>query len=160
MKRKLMPYLAMLLIALSSCKKVEEPIICCAVVDTGLSFTVSSKSNLDLLNPGTTGAYTEDKIELFDKKASGYVRVYDRNMDWPKRFHIEVNPNTGKYQISLGLNVETLSQDTSVTLVKFGDQVPDTIKAVVVREGGYLVAKDIRMNNIPLDSDKIYNLIK
>jgi hypothetical protein len=121
MKRRLHVYLPLLMIAVLSCRKEQYERVCCAMIDIKASFVVNSKSNLDLLNPSTAGAFTEETIDLFDKKPSGYVKVYHSNMDNPKRFGINLNPNTNKYQLDLLVNPEVLSPDTSITLIKFGD---------------------------------------
>jgi hypothetical protein len=160
MKRRTPLYFALFMLTPFACKKNKGPIVCCAMINTGVHISVSTTSNLDLLNPTTPGAFREDNIEVFEKKAAGYTRVFNGNMDNPKGFGIDLNPKTNTYQMNLGVSTAAFSPDTSVTLIKFGDHVPDTIRAIVVKDAGYIHVTRVRMNSISFDKDSTYRLIK
>jgi len=149
----LIPPLSMLILG---CKK--DPGVCCTIVDIDMHIAVQSHANLDLLDP-QSNKFNPDNIDVFDKTESGFVRVFDSNMDQPKRFIITKNPNTGKYQLKLGLNVNTVD-GVSQTLVKFGDNLPDTIRAVVTKKGGNTIVSKVTIGSSTFERTELYTFVK
>ena len=90
---------------------------------------------------------------------SSYLRVFNTYMDAPKRFHISLNPTTGKYQMNLGLSLNMVG-GVSETLVKFGNHVPDTIRAVIVKNGGITTVSKVAIGSAAFESKKLYTLVK
>jgi hypothetical protein len=123
-----------------------------------MRISVQSSSKLDLLDP-QSGKFKDGNIEVFDRLESGYVRVYNANMDQPKRFGIIQNPKGGNYELSLGLNTKMID-GFSETLIKFGDNVPDTIRAVIAKKGGSTTVSQITIKSMSFHPTELYTFVK
>jgi hypothetical protein len=146
----------LLLILLLGCKK--DPSDCCVLFDTNMRISVQSSSKLDLLDPQSS-RFNDVNIEVFDRMESGYVRINNGNMDRPKRFAIFQNSTIGKYELNLGLNTNMIG-GFSETLIKFGDNVPDTIRAVIVRKGSNTTVSQIIVKSATFHPTELYTFIK
>lgn len=131
---------------------------CCVSYDTDIRIAVQSTSKLDLLDPQSS-KFNYDNIDVFDKTESGYVRVFDGNMDQPKRFGVSQHPTTGNYELNLGLNIKMIG-GVSETLIKFGDNVPDTIRAVIVKNGGNTTVSKVTVGSATFQPTELYTFIK
>jgi hypothetical protein len=148
--------IALLLMLILGCKK--EPVMCCVVFDTDIRIAVQSTSKADLLDP-QLDTFNYDNIDIFDKTESGYLRVFNTYMAAPKRFRIFLNPTTGKYEMNLGLNLNTIG-GVSETLVKFGNHVPDTIRAVIVKNGGITTVSKVSIGSATFEPESLHTLVK
>jgi hypothetical protein len=146
----------LLFILLLGCEKDHRN--CCIIIDTNMRIAVQSSSNRDLLDPESS-KFNGVNIEVFDRINSGYVRVNNGNMDRPKRFVIFQNPAIGKYELNLGLNTNMIG-GFSETLIKFGDNVPDTIRAVIVKKGNSTFVSMINIKSATLKPTELYTFIK
>ncbi|HEX8609016.1 MAG TPA: hypothetical protein VF679_10300 [Pedobacter sp.] len=147
--------IVLLLMLILGCKKQPD---CCVVFDTDIRIAVQSTSKADLLDP-QLDTFNYDNIDVFDKTGSGYLRVFNTNMAAPKRFHIFLNPTTGKYEMNLGLNLNTIG-GVSETLVKFGNHVPDTIRAVIVKNGGITAVSKVTIGSATFEPKNLHTLVK
>jgi hypothetical protein len=148
--------ISLLLISLLSCRKDRPD--CCVRLDTNVRIAVQSSSKLDLLDPQSS-KFNDLNIEVFDRMESGYVRVNNGNMDRPKRFAIFQNSAIGKYELDLGLNTNMIG-GFSETLIQFGDNVPDTVRAVIVKKGGNTTVSKITIGSATFDPTELYTFIK
>ena len=146
----------LLLILLLGCKKDRRD--CCVLFDTNMRIAVQSSSKLDLLDPQSS-KFNDVNIEIFDRMESGYVRVNNGNMDRPKRFAIFQNSAIGKYELNLGLNTNMIG-GFSETLIKFGDNVPDTIRAVIVKKGSNTTVSQVTVKSATFHPTELYTFIK
>ena len=148
--------ISLLLIIIISCKK--EPSSCCTIIDTNMRIAVQSTSMLDLLDPQSS-KFNDVNIEVFDRLESGYVQVNNANMDRPKRFAIFQNSAIGKYELNLGLNTNMID-GFSETLIKFGDNAPDTIRAVIVKKGNNTMVTQVTVKSATFHPTELYTFIK
>gem|GEM_PF-5157679 len=155
MNKHLSPLLLLLLL-LFGCKK--DPRICCITINTNMRIAVQSSSKLDLLDPHSS-KFNYDNIDVFDKTESGYVRVFNGNMDQPKRFGVFQNPTSGKHELKLGLNMIMIG-GVSETLIKFGNNTPDTIRAVIVKNGGNTTVSKVTVGSATFQPTELYTFIK
>jgi hypothetical protein len=146
----------LLLILLLGCKKERRN--CCVLFDTNMRIAVQSSSKLDLLDPQSS-KFNDVNIEVFDRMESGYVRVNNGNMDRPKRFAIFHNLTIGKYELDLGLNT-TMIAGFSETLIKFGENVPDTIRALIIKKGGSTTVSQVTVRSATFHPKELYTFIK
>ena len=146
----------LLLMLLLGCKK--GPRECCVSFDIGMRIAVQSPSKLDLLDPQSS-KFNYENIDIFDKTSSGYVRVFNGSMDQPKRFGVFQHPTTGKYELKLGLNINMIG-GVSETLIKFDNNVPDTIRAVIVKNGGNTTVSKVTIGSATFLPTELYTFIK
>lgn len=155
MNKRLFP-IPLLLILLLGCE--ADPRICCISFDTNMRIAVQSPSKVDMPDPQSS-KFNAENIDVFDKTASGHVRVFNGNMDQPKRFRIAQHPTTGKYELQLGLNL-TMINGLSETLIKFGDNVADTIRAVIVKNGGNTTVSKVTVGSATFQPTELYTFTK
>jgi len=117
---------------LLSCQKSEQPES--VHVSTDVIFAVRDADGNDLLDPVTPGAFDEADIDVFYYENGEYKPVYEGHLDYPKSFMIINEKGDDFARIKVFVDINHTDQDgVSTTLVGFGDNEPDTIRAEIIR---------------------------
>lgn len=144
----------MSLASLISCNKN-----CCSVVSLDVTLSVKTINNIDLLDPQNPNGFNLNSINLYYLKNGGFVKINDRTKDSPQNLRI-YKGSGGAYEIKLFVNPDTNVNGTSITVIKFGQLAPDTIKAVLIKNNASVSIKSVTINGSAIDRSKTFFLIK
>lgn len=132
---------------LFSCKKKVANVS----VETSVMFAVKNNVQADLLAPGTANGFNQQNIQIFNLIDGTYQLINKPSMDFPKNIKIFKKQNAAEYQLELFVNTETDKSGISYTLIQFGENKPDTVKAEIVRNGGSIGLGKVWLNNALID---------
>ncbi|MCX2430894.1 hypothetical protein [Pedobacter sp. GR22-10] len=130
-----------------SCKKKVANVS----VETSVMFAVKNNVQTDLLAPGTANGFNQQNIQIFNLIDGTYQLINKSSMDFPKNIKIFKKQNAAEYQLELFVNTETDKSGISYTLIQFGENKPDTVKAEIVRNGGSIGLGKVWLNNALID---------
>ena len=125
-----------------SCKKQVQDV----VVDTGVTLSVKNSQQKDLLAPGVPDGFSQENIQVFNFINGSYQVVNKPTMDLPKNVKIYKRTNATDYQLDLFVNIETDKDGISKTLIKFGENKPDTVAAKLDRKNGSILLRKVWLN--------------
>jgi len=132
---------------LFSCKKKVANVS----VETSVMFAVKNNVQADLLAPETANGFNQQNIQIFNLIDGTYQLINKPSMDFPKNIKIFKKQNAAEYQLELFVNTETDKSGISYTLIQFGENKPDTVKAEIVRNGGSIGLGKVWLNNALID---------
>lgn len=101
------------------------------IVATGFPFEIFSGSGVDLLDPGSDGAITEENTNLYYLINGSLEKQFHSNLDFPKHFCIQKSDFTNTYKINPFLNTATDVSGVSTTILRYSKYPDDTIKAQI-----------------------------
>lgn len=106
---------------------------CCVVVNLMASFDIRGSNQISIFDSSNTSFVRQDDIKIYYFNAEGrYELVNKSNLDLSGGFLINHEDGSANYVFTVLVNDYT-EKDTSYTLVDFGANKMDTIKAVIKR---------------------------
>lgn len=108
--------------------------------DTRIHFLFVDQEGNDLLNPDHPHAITEHNTDLYYLVKNEKQKVFEKNLDHPKHFHIWKSDETGFYYMTLFPN-HNFTNNTSLTYIEFADSSTDTVKIEVEEENIWVCTK-------------------
>lgn len=154
-----MKHLFILLICLTPLMSCNKDKNCCSVMSLDVTLAVKTANNVDLLNPENPNAFNLQSINLYYFENGSFVKIDDPTKDLPQNLQIYKGADSD-YNLKLFVNANTDVNGTSLTVIKFGQSVPDTIRAVLQRNNTSVIIKSGTINGLAIDRSKPFLLIK
>ena len=128
------------------CQKSEQPES--VHISTDVLFAVRDADGNDLLDPETPGSFGEADIDVLYYENGEFKPVYEGHLDYPESFMIINEKGDDFALIKVFVDINHTDQDgVSTTLVAFGNNEPDTIRAEIVRsKNGSITAGKVWLN--------------
>lgn len=142
-----MKKLLVFLLLLSSCKEKMETYL---NMDTTMDIQVMDSQGNNLLNPILSNSYKKEEIKIFFMINGEKTYIYEPLMQFPNRFHIYDDFNTGDYHIRIFPN-DSKNEDLPVTLIQWDTNDIDTIVCHFKREEGYIYCDYLWYNEMYID---------
>lgn len=119
------------LLLFSSCKEKMEPSF--FSMDTSMDIQVIDSTGNNLLNPIFSNSYKKEEIKIYFMSNGEKTYIYEPLMQFPNRFHIYDDFNTGDFHIRIFPN-DLKDEDLPVTLIQWDTNDIDTIVCHFRRE--------------------------
>ncbi|RBQ06250.1 hypothetical protein [Pedobacter miscanthi] len=117
--KKILIVLVVIFIANLGCKKTERLCACSPITTEPLALVIKNSTDVDLLNPNTTGYFDKNKIQLYSKDANNVIKQI--SFEIRKPFSYNNNQKIDYYQLTSGeISYLSKSIDNSFYL-KLGD---------------------------------------
>jgi hypothetical protein len=130
------------LAALGSCSKGSDAI----VVDTSFDMLIKNDAGLDLLDPATSGSFSEGDINLYYRVDNQKVRYFKSNLDAPKGFKLLKNEALSRYYLRVFPDGPVKDQE-SMLYLEFKCVDLDSIRTFNIVSGSSKVCTKIWYND-------------
>lgn len=148
-----MKKLLVFLLILSSCKENKEAFFS---VDTSMDIQVIDSFGNNLLNPDVSNSYSHNEIRIHFIINGEKTFIWEPLMQFPNRFHIYDDFNSGDYHIRIFPN-ESENEDLPVTLIQWDINDTDTIVCHYKRTKGYVTCDYLWYNEMYIDPALTHN---
>lgn len=132
-----------LTLVIFSCESNEEE--CCKNFEVDLLISITNISKEDLLNPAANEINIDD-FKLYYKTNSGDLVLFDKpNLDKPRGFKLVAPVESGDkfYTIDLLLNTQYIDNNTSTTIISWGEGNKYSLKTLFSEGNSSLIVDKV-----------------
>ncbi|TCC87049.1 hypothetical protein EZ428_22895 [Pedobacter frigiditerrae] len=122
MKKKILGIALMSLIFIGC----EKPIIG-KVISADVNFLFINSKGEDLLSINTTGALTEENVDIYVLRNGSKIRLYQGNLDAYKFFKIRTENGKSRFQLYFDISPENFSGNRITQFIRYKDGTEDEI---------------------------------
>ncbi|MEM8966429.1 MAG: hypothetical protein AAGE93_08415 [Bacteroidota bacterium] len=123
----------------------QDDVDCCTNIDVGVEFTVKSQAGVDLLDPASSDAFSEDDIWLYYLVDGETKRYHQSNLDAARGITVYQNSNQQSYVIDVFPNTAE-SEEFPVTYIQWNENDTDTLRCEFERTGNSTVCTRVWFN--------------
>ena len=130
------------LATLGSCNKGSDAL----VIDTSFDMLIKNNAGLDLLDPATSGSFSESDIKLYNLVDNRKVYYFKSNLDAPRGFKLLKNETLSRYYLRIFPDSPVKDQE-SVVYLEFKGVDLDSIRIFTTVSGSSKVCTRIWYND-------------
>ncbi|WP_316787155.1 hypothetical protein [Pedobacter frigiditerrae] len=113
----------LLVLIITSCEKPIGGV----VINADVSFSFVNSKGEDLLNLNTTGALTEENVDIYVLRNGLKVRLYKGNLDAAKYFKIRTENGKSRFQMYFDISPENFIGNKITQFIRYKDGTEDEI---------------------------------
>ncbi len=113
----------LLVLIITSCEKPIGGV----VINADVSFSFVNSKGEDLLNLNTTGALTEENVDIYVLRNGLKVRLYQGNLDAAKFFKIRTENSKSRFQMYFDIGAENFNENKITQFIRYKDGTEDEI---------------------------------
>jgi hypothetical protein len=115
--------ITLLVLIITSCEKIIGGVI----IDANVSFSLVNSKGEDLLNVTTTGALTEENVDIYVLRNGAKIRLYQNNLDAAKFFKIRTENGKSRLEMYFDISSENFNGNKITQFIRYKDGTEDEI---------------------------------
>lgn len=115
--------IALVALLITGCEKMIGGVI----ISADVSFLFVNSKGDDLLNTNTTGALTEENVDIYVLRNGSKIRLYQSNLDAAKFFKIRTENGKSRFQMYFDISSENFNGNKITQFIRYKDGTEDEI---------------------------------